>query len=66
MTIWLRACPKCRGDLRLHPDLIGTYVGCVQCGLELNPAQERLLRRGQVPAEPAVAAVTFDRHHQVA
>ena len=37
MKFWLRACPKCGGDLELQPDLTGAYVECVQCGLELNP-----------------------------
>ena len=66
VTFWLKACPKCGGDLRLHPDITGTYVACVQCGLELNSAEERLLRGVLVPADPAVAAVTFGPHHQVA
>ena len=70
MTFWLRACPKCGGDLELQPDLTGAYVECVQCGLELNQVQERLLRRlGHVPADQpeAVAPVAFGSpHHQVA
>ena len=70
MTFWLRTCPKCGGDLKLQPDLTVPYVGCVQCGLELNPAQERLLRRlGHVPADQpaAVTPVPFGPpHHQVA
>ena len=39
MTFWLRACPKCGGDLKLRPDLTVPYAECVQCGLELNPAK---------------------------
>ena len=60
MKFWLRACPKCGGDLELQPDLTGAYVQCVQCGLELNPSQERLLRQlDRIPAGPpeAVAPV---------
>ncbi len=50
MTFWLRACPKCGGDLHLQPDLTGLYVTCVQCSLELNPVQQRLLRGlGHIP-----------------
>ena len=52
MPFWLRACPKCGGDLKLQPDITGPYVECVQCGLELNSVQERLLRRlGHVPPD---------------
>ena len=70
MKLWLRACPKCGGDLRLQPDVTMSYVECVQCGLELNPVQERLLRRhGRVPqdgspARPAVSPAAD--HHRVA
>ena len=52
MKFWLRACPKCGGDLELQLDVTGAYVQCVQCGLELNPVQERLLRSlGHVPVD---------------
>ena len=70
MKVWLRACPKCGGDLKLQPHLTGAYVGCGQCGLELNPVQERLLRGlGHVPHDQpeANAPVAFGPpHHQVA
>ena len=70
MKFWLRACPKCSGDLELQLDITGAYVQCVQCGLELNPRQERLLRQlGRMPAGPpeAVAPVADGTlHHQVA
>ena len=70
MKFWLRACPKCGGDLELQPDLTGTHVECVQCGLELNPVQERLLRGlGHQPperSEVVATAASGSPHHQVA
>ncbi len=70
MRFWLRACPKCGGDLELQLDITGAYVLCVQCGLELNPAQERLIRHlDPVPVAPpeAVAAVASGSlRHRVA
>ncbi len=70
MKLWLRACPKCGGDLDLQVDLTGTHVECFQCGLELNPAQERLLRGlGHVPhdqSEAVALAASGSPHHQVA
>ena len=70
MKFWLRACPKCGGDLELQRDIAGTYVHCVQCGLELSPGQERLLRQLYlIPAGPSGAAAadaSGSRHHQVA
>ena len=69
MTFWLRACPKCGGDLEAVEDILGTYVECVQCGLELTSAQETVLRRGGRvhAATPApVPAVAHEGRHQSA
>ncbi len=61
MTFWLRACPKCGGDLKLRPELTGPCVACVQCGLELNPVMERRLRRlSHVPTDQPPAVVPAD------
>ena len=32
MTILLRACPKCEGDMHAAADTYGPYNKCVQCG----------------------------------
>ena len=70
MTFWLRACPKCGGDLKLQPDVTGAYVQCLQCGLELNTVEQRLLLRlDHVPADQPVVAdpvAVGPPHHQVA
>lgn len=52
MRYWLKACPKCSGDLAKRSDGInGAYIQCVQCGSELCPAQERaLIQEGFVPS----------------
>jgi hypothetical protein len=47
--IWLKGCPKCRGDMHYDP-LVEEYV-CLQCGL----AVERLPSQ---PAEPPPEALT--------
>ena len=39
MAFWLKACPKCGGDLEAVDALLETYVQCVQCGLELTSVQ---------------------------
>ena len=31
--IFLKRCPKCRGDLVLANDIYGEYMKCLQCGL---------------------------------
>ena len=30
--IFLKACPKCRGDIVLDRDMYGGYARCLQCG----------------------------------
>ena len=67
MKFWLRACPKCGGDLEFQLDVTGAYVQCVQCGLELNSVQERLLRRlGHVPVDQPAPVGAGTPHIQVA
>ena len=41
----LKACPRCRGDMRVNHDLYGDYKQCFQCGntVELNPTTRRRL-----------------------
>jgi hypothetical protein len=48
MTMWLKACPRCRGDLYEEPtvgatSLVGRYVSCLQCGYLLAETEERAL-----------------------
>ena len=67
MKFWLRACPKCGGDLELQLDITGAYVRCLQCGLELNPGQQRLLRAlDRMPAGPPEAVASGALRHHVA
>ena len=30
---YLKACPKCQGDMYQEKDLYGTFLECLQCGL---------------------------------
>jgi uncharacterized protein YbaR (Trm112 family) len=45
LMMWLKACPRCRGDLFLDSDAYGRFVSCIQCGNILDKAQERMLFR---------------------
>lgn len=38
--LWLKSCPKCRGDLYGDRDHYGWYVTCLQCGNYLVQAEE--------------------------
>ncbi len=31
--MYLKGCPKCRGDVEIRKDEYGWYLVCVQCGL---------------------------------
>lgn len=42
---WLKACPRCRGDLHEVRELDGRYVSCLQCGQTLTERQEKALPR---------------------
>ena len=57
---WLKACPRCRGDLQEESDIYGRYISCVQCGYILRQAEEVQLisagtLRDAVPVEKAAA-----------
>ena len=41
--LYLKSCPKCRGDMHLDKDHYGAFIYCLQCGLNRDlpsrPAQ---------------------------
>ncbi len=45
MSYWLKACPRCKGDLYEEWDLYdGKSISCIQCGHVLNrPEGEAIL-----------------------
>jgi hypothetical protein len=51
--VWLKACPRCRGDLFLDNDHYGKFKLCVQCGYS------RDLVAG-IPAGPPRRATHFE------
>jgi hypothetical protein len=52
--MWLKGCPRCRGDLLRQSDIYGSYVACLQCGHVLRPQEEARLK---TEPEPVVATV---------
>jgi hypothetical protein len=54
---WLKACPRCRGDLREERDIHGVMLVCIQCGYLATAADEEQLRlTGAIRREPAIPA----------
>ena len=37
---WLKACPRCSGDLYQDLDQYGPFVSCLQCGLSKDVSSE--------------------------
>lgn len=54
--MWLKTCPRCRGDLYVERGIGETYVSCLQCGHTLNKMEEEHLR--QSPAYQRRVGVT--------
>ena len=51
---WLKACPRCQGDLHAEKDFYGVYVACIQCGYLPSSEEERQLRvAGRIEREQA-------------
>lgn len=38
--IYLKACPRCRGDVRYEEGMDGPQLKCFQCGFTLNTKSE--------------------------
>ncbi|MFQ5933616.1 MAG: hypothetical protein ACE5KI_03125 [Dehalococcoidia bacterium] len=43
-VMWLKACPRCGGDLTAERDFYGSYISCLACGYYLTEAEEVVLR----------------------
>jgi hypothetical protein len=43
--VWLKACPRCKGDLFLDEDNYGKFQSCLQCGYmrDLSHASRKFL-----------------------
>lgn len=57
---WLKACPRCRGDLREETDIYGVSISCIQCGYVASVDEEQQLRltgRIEVARPPSVVKV---------
>jgi hypothetical protein len=48
--IWLKSCPRCRGDLFMDSDYYGRFVSCIQCGATLDKRTGRSERALQQPS----------------
>ena len=63
MTVWLKQCPRCGGDLYLQQDTYGKYADCLQCGRSYDVNKEGYLIIG-LPVTATAAAPLDDEHDQ--
>lgn len=42
---WLKACPRCHGDLFIDSDYYGHFACCIQCGAYLDPSRPTLFQQ---------------------
>ncbi len=54
--LWLKSCPRCRGDLQTESDRYGPYIACIQCGYHVGDAELAVLR-GDGSGQQRLAAV---------
>ena len=52
MALWIKGCPKCKGDLYSDRDIMGYYRQCLQCGYTFYEQRRRPVRvptSGSIP-----------------
>lgn len=57
MMYWLKACPKCGGDLHDAKDQFGRYIACMQCGRYYSEEQQSGYKSATLPETPGNQAV---------
>lgn len=60
--MWLKACPRCGGDLFMDSDYYGHFVCCIQCGVTLDKSQQTALQRRffiETPPEPSRSTMSL-------
>jgi len=55
MGLWIKGCPKCKGDLYSDSDIMGYYRQCMQCGYTFYEQRRRPM---QLPEEGTSASVS--------
>jgi DNA-directed RNA polymerase subunit M/transcription elongation factor TFIIS len=56
--IYMKSCPKCKGDISLGKDSYGYYAACLQCGWskDLNKNQIKVAKVDQFRTQLDIAA----------
>ena len=54
--LYLKACPRCQGDVKYESDIYGRYLECLQGGLMISSKTDGIQRRLKPAARAAKAA----------
>ncbi len=58
--LYLKACPRCRGDVQFVNDIDGPFLGCLQCGFRVTSGHREIIA-GLASKKPARAARVRER-----
>ena len=58
--LYLKACPRCRGDIHYATDIDGPYLQCLQCGFNVTSGHCELVA-ASTQEEPVVQAGGWKR-----
>ena len=54
--LYLKACPRCQGDLHTNRDIYGSYRECLQCGYMVDEEKTNSLLATPYPRSKKQAA----------
>lgn len=58
MMLYLKACPRCRGDVKYERDIYGPFLECLQCGFQISSRSEGIKASSEKSTGEKVAGGT--------
>jgi hypothetical protein len=56
MMLYLKACPRCMGDVKYESDIYGKFLECLQCGFLISSHKVERQESGEETTREKVAA----------
>jgi len=56
MILYLKACPRCKGDVKYESDVYGKFLECLQCGFLISSRKNERTESGEESNREKVAA----------
>lgn len=51
--LYLKACPRCHGDIKFERDMYGHYLECLQCGFLISSKLDEKTRKTEAGTKAA-------------